>query len=749
MTRKRLTGLAAAAALTLVLAAAQASASPADAATATPRTGTLAASPFAVDASPGDQTDPHVWANTVSYTNEVSGNSEIRVYDTRTGATQTVPNGGGLDFLSDVFGSTVYYTHLADDSAIWQYDTGNGTSEEVAPTANANRRESRAGDGLVAWQDFGYTNDVTTPEISILERVLATTPYWQLVRLTNDALLDKDPAVSPNGSTVAWTKCRTDGTGCAIWSAQLGSTGWDSQALTDPAAGEAQLPDTDGSWVVYSVVDPSGDEDVYWQPAGGGPAHRLALPGQQTNPNVSEGAITFEQLDTSTQVPNYDVYLYDIPTNTLYRLTDTPEDETLNDVSVWLRRTTVVWTTSELDDNVYGETFQLPPVAWTLALSAQGGQVTATAHDTTGALLPDALVRWIATDGETGSCTTGADGTCSFTVAGPGGAVDATVTAWADTNDNGVYDEDSGEAHASATLTFAGDTTPPQLRYAQSPDGANGWFRSAPASLRVTASDDGGVASLSCTLDGAPVALTGESADATTRSGTVAVSTDGDHAVSCTAADGAGNDAAATETRLLLDTTPPSVSVDGFDDGAEVLLDATAPAATCSSDDATSGVAGTTGPETRTALTANGVGTVTVTCGASDTAGNEATAARTYRVVYGVHGFLWPVRNPPAVDVGRAGRAFPLRWRLVDADGRPLHALSPVASLRYRAVPCGAFADGSGGTDAESAGRSGVHWDPLTKSYVFVWKTPRERGCYTLALTLDSGQVVEAYVRLR
>lgn len=523
-----------------------------------PQIGTLGAvTQFTVNNGRGDQTDPHVSGGLVTYTDEVWGNSDVHTFDISTGTDTAIPMAGGLDFLSDTDGNRVTYTDLGDTSSIYTFDPATATTVEVAPSPTSNRRESRIGGDVLAWQDFAYTNDITTPEI-----VAYNTATQKLSRLTNDALLDKDPAVAPDGNTIVWTKCQTDGTGCVIWQAQRIPNAWAMGAVSSTADGEANLPDTDGKTIVYSVVSPSGDEDVVWQPRDGGPAHELALPGQQTNPNISNGVITFEQLDMSTQVPNFDVWLYDIATNTLYRLTDDPEDETLNDVFVDAsRHVTVVWTKSEADDNVYGESFTLPPLA-------------------------------------------------------------------------------------------------------------------------------------------AP------------------------------------------------DTTPPTVSVDGFDDGQRVLLGAPKPDASCSSSDDGSGVVSTTGPTEQDDLTANGVGTVTITCTATDGAGNTASASKTYRVGYAFGGFLAPVHGAPAVNTGHAGRAYPLRWQLTDANGGYVDALSAVASIRYSPVACDAFSGDANAVDAAATGDTSLRYDAGANQYVYTWATPKASGCYVLSLTLDSGQAFEADFRL-
>jgi hypothetical protein len=367
-------------------------------------------------------------------------------------------------------------------------------------------------------------------------------------------LLDKDPAVSPDGNTVVWTKCQTDSTGCVIWEARRTADGWSSNPLTSPAE-DAGLADTDGNYVVYAI-NPGPEADVAWQPVGGGAEQDLALAGEQDNPNISNGVITYEQLDWSTEVPNFDVWLYDIAPNTLYRLTNDPEDETLNDVSVNAdRQVTVAWTKSEADDNVYAEWFTLPPLA-------------------------------------------------------------------------------------------------------------------------------------------------------------------------------------------AADTTPPTVSVDGFADGDSFTVGAPRPVATCSSSDDGSGVATTSGPTEQDNLDANGVGTVSVTCSATDNAGNTASATSTYSIGYALSGF------DGLQTTGHAGRTIPVQWQLGDGNGGFVSTLSAVSSITYRTASCDGFAATGAPVAAATAGRSGLRYDARANAYVFTWKTPRTSGCYVLSVTLDSGQELQADVTL-
>ncbi|HYO53765.1 hypothetical protein [Archangium sp.] len=314
-----------------------------------------------VNNGPGDQTDPHVSGALVAYTQQLNlSSSEIRYHDLTTGVDQPIPTEGGYDAIADISGSTVVFTRATNSSRVFRFDvrTG-GTAQELAPRAGANRRAATLGGQTVAWQELGYTAESVPPEIFAYR--LDT---LALTRLTEDTRVDRTPAVSADGQVVVWAKCATSIDGCDIWSARAVQGGYEVSQLTG-TEGEESLPDTNGQVVVYatrSVVDGVAESDIAWQPVRGGEIHRLALPGADTNPNVSGPLIAFERREASSETSNFDIVLYDLRTQTYYRLTETPESETLSDISMepdGLVR--VVWTVRQNGDlNVYAYVFRLP-----------------------------------------------------------------------------------------------------------------------------------------------------------------------------------------------------------------------------------------------------------------------------------------------------------------------------------------------------------------------------------------------------
>jgi hypothetical protein len=310
-----------------------------------------------VNGGPGDQTDPHVSGALVAYTNEASGRSEIRYHDLVTGQDAAIPNGGAFDFVSDVSGSTVVFTRVSASSSIYTYDVGTeSTPVEVAPEEGCNRRSAVIGGRTVAWQDFGFTSSSQQPEIVAYDLDRRT-----LTRLTNDTLQDRTPAVAPDGRTVVWAKCDAQGLRCDIWEARWNGSGFTTQALTG-TEGEESQPDTNGQLVVYASTRPvegGSDRDIYWKPVGGGTEQRLALPGLDANPSISGSLVAFERRAPGRT--DSDIALYDLKSQTLYQLTSSLENESLNDLSVSADGTVrVVWTAlTNGDFNVHSLTFRL------------------------------------------------------------------------------------------------------------------------------------------------------------------------------------------------------------------------------------------------------------------------------------------------------------------------------------------------------------------------------------------------------
>jgi hypothetical protein len=162
----------------------------------------------------------------------------------------------------------------------------------------------------------------------------------------------------------------------------------------------------------------------------------------------------------------------------------------------------------------------------------------------------------------------------------------------------------------------------------------------------------------------------------------ITISAQGISHVSCTATDGHANSGAragSTNTATVkLDTVAPSVVLAGVRGGATYQFGA-APAATCSTTDATSGVA-TASVRTVTGP-ANGLGTFTVRCSAAtDHAGNvRAALVGTYRVVAATSGVV----SPSSGSSWKRGKTVAVTLPLTGATRR---ALADATSARLAAT---------------------------------------------------------------
>ena len=313
--------------------------------------GAIQISPVVINDGVGDQYDPHVSGNYVSYTDRTT----IRLYDFVTGADIEIA-GSEPDAafqLSDVSGDRVAYSRIdfnTADIAIETYDITTGSSAIVDQEPGLLRSNPGLGGNTVAFVDgtAGVSSDIYAAR-------LPGAP----IRVTNDAGTDQRPQVAPSGDLVVFESCASSAIVCDIHQAAWDGSGWQVTALTATAEPEAN-PSTDGVFVVYEAAR-FGSRDIVWQPAGGGAEQTIDVAGDQRNPSVSAGLISFESVAPGET--GADLYLYDIATNRLFRVTTTPADELLNDVDVLADgRVRLVWTSGTVGDrDVYGATIELPP----------------------------------------------------------------------------------------------------------------------------------------------------------------------------------------------------------------------------------------------------------------------------------------------------------------------------------------------------------------------------------------------------
>ena len=195
---------------------------------------------------------------------------------------------------------------------------------------------------------------------------------------------------------------------------------------------------------------------------------------------------------------------------------------------------------------------------------------------------------------------------------------------------------------------------------------------------------------------------------------------------------------------------PPTIELRTPADGAEYSVgDELIADYDCFDEAAGSGVASCTGDVADgAALDTSSPGVYTFTVTATDAAGNSASTTASYTISdggYDFGGFLWPVRDFPAVNRWPAGLPVPIRFSLGGYQGRDVLEGWP----RVAEVECGAGETPADGHPARSAWGKGLRYKPRRDRYVFWWKTSRDwRGsCRQFILKLDDGSLHRAEFR--
>jgi hypothetical protein len=177
-------------------------------------------------------------------------------------------------------------------------------------------------------------------------------------------------------------------------------------------------------------------------------------------------------------------------------------------------------------------------------------------------------------------------------------------------------------------------------------------------------------------------------------------------------------------------------------DGKSYYFGDTPAAPTCDASDALSGL------DEACSVSGYGttVGTHTVKATATDNAGNQATASRTYTVLaWTLNGFKAPV-DMGIMNYAKGGATVPLKFE-VFSGGTELTSTNVVKAFTQK-INCAA---GAGDAIEEySTGNTELRYDTTGGQFIFNWKTPKAPGsCYRVTMTTQDGSSIYADFQLK
>ncbi|MFC5178745.1 PxKF domain-containing protein [Nocardioides taihuensis] len=214
-----------------------------------------------------------------------------------------------------------------------------------------------------------------------------------------------------------------------------------------------------------------------------------------------------------------------------------------------------------------------------------------------------------------------------------------------------------------------------------------------------------------------------------------------------TCSDRADNTASAEVTGIKLDKTAPGVTWGGpLTDGGSYYFGSVPAAPTCAATDALSGPASCT-----TSGYSAAVGTHTVTATATDVAGNDTTATRTYTVLaWSLRGYYAPVDVNGVLNTVKGGSTVPLKFEAF-AGAREIATTTELgATFTVKGVSCPGATTPVDDIELTTTGGTTFRYDGTAGQFIQNWQTPRSPGsCYRVLTTTADGSVLDALFKLK
>ena len=226
-------------------------------------------------------------------------------------------------------------------------------------------------------------------------------------------------------------------------------------------------------------------------------------------------------------------------------------------------------------------------------------------------------------------------------------------------------------------------------------------------------------------------------------------STQGTFVVHWTYNDGHGNTSSQTQTVIVQDAIPPTITMCAPSQNIAPLNgQAAVPSfigGVVASDNCTptGSLVKTQSPAAGTAV---GPGSYTVAITVKDAANNATTCTATLNVSYNFAGFFQPIDNLPVVNIVTSGRAIPIKFSLSGYHGLNIFETGYPGSA---AIACDLGAPAETVDETVAAGGSSLGYDAATDQYIYVWKTEKSwaNACRQLVLKFTDGSIRRANFR--